>query len=70
MSQTDTEYLRKQTRIYRKDPSKNLSMWHSKVNDAAYDLTASDRKVLLLPRQKLIKAAQEKVQESGYVFIK
>ena len=70
MSQTDSEYLRKQTTIYGKDPSKKLSLWHSKVNDAAYDLAVSDRKVLLLPRQKLIEAAQEKVRESGYVFMK
>ena len=56
--------------VYGKDPRKKLTPWHTKVNDATFELAVSDPDILLQLRQELIKAAQQKVREQGYRFIK
>ena len=70
INERQREYVRKQAMVYGKDPRKKLTPWHTKVNDAAYELALSDPNILLQPRQDLIKAAQNKVREQGYIFVK
>ena len=60
ISEAQREYIRKQTKVYGKDPTKKLTPWHAKVNNAAYELALSDQNILLLPKQELIEAAQKK----------
>ena len=56
--------------MYGKDPTKKLTPWHEKVNDAAFELALSDQNILLLSKQDLIEAAQKRVRDQGYNFIK
>ena len=70
IGETQREYIRKQAMVYGKDPTKKLTPWHEKVNDASYELALNDLNVLLLPKQELIEAAQKKVRDQGYNFIK
>ena len=70
INERQREYVRRQAMVYGKDPRKKLTPWHTKVNDAAFELAVSDPDILLQPRQELTKAAQQKVREQGYRFVK
>ena len=63
------EYIRQQSSFYGKDPSKKITEYHKKVNDAAFEI-AVQQPHLLSSRQVLLQYAQERVEEDGYVFKK
>ena len=40
------------------------------MNNAAYELALADPNMLMLPKKELIDAAQKRVREQGYMFVK
>lgn len=70
LSESRKEYIRIQSKVYGKDPTKKITAWHQKVDECAFQMALKDPKVLLLPRQQLIETAQRKAREAGYNFVK
>ena len=70
ISEAQQEYIRRQATVYGKDPTKKLTSWHTKVNNAAYELALTDPNMLMLPKKELVDAAQKRVRDQGYIFFK
>ena len=62
-------YIRTKAKIYGRDPSKKITNYQQKINDAAVKLALNDPN-LLLCRQKLLELSRTKVNERGYHFKK
>lgn len=61
------EYIRSKALIYGRNPSKKLTKYQEHVNRAAIELALNDPNVLA-SRQSLLRLAQDKVRDDGYIW--
>ena len=63
------DLIREQSRIYGRDPTKKITAYHQRVNEAAFTLAKKNLK-LLHNHQQLLQVAQREVYEAGYQYKK
>ncbi len=61
------DLIREQSRIYGRDPSKRITHYHERINEASFSIAKKNPK---LDHRNLLKLAQQQLYESGYQYKK